>query len=182
MATETSVVKVVSIHLTGETAKPTAAAKGANVDLSLWGGTEIGSVDGGHDANLDEDSITMPFMVEDTVVMGPLDQTATDHIMNHNGAGEFEFTCYDQRETLMTLDSDISVTSNVGSASTTRTKRTVVIEINGFCMIYFPKCVVRVSEMTAGAAGDDGVARTKITVKPEATSGLPGGFSIDWFQ
>lgn len=177
MAEETSVIWKIGIHATPETAWPAAPAKGAHVTLSGW--TSFGGRDRGDAANLDEDSITQPWANNDATVQAPLSQAPSDHIMLQNGAQEWEFMVYDASENIFTLDSDWSISANQGGPSTTRTKRTVLIEVNGKADIYFPKCVVKVTEV-AGAVND--AVNAKIVVKPESTTSYPAGAKMRWYQ
>lgn len=183
MAAETSVIYQIGIHATASTALPTAPTKGSHIDLATANYVVIGGRGRSDDLDVDEDSITLPFVREDSKIQPYLSGAPTDHINRSAYADEFEFVCYDVSETLFNLDSDASVSSHVGDfGQTDYTKRTVAIEVNGLLAIYFPQCVVHVSQMVGGYGGDDGAVTATVKVKPEGTSSLPGGYSITWFQ
>lgn len=180
MADNTNVLYQIGIHATAETALPTLPDKFSN--MTLTGFTTFGGIDRGQDANLDEESVTVPFLREYSMVQGPLSQAASDHVLARAGATEWTFTAYDVDESVFTLDSNMSITTNTGTFTTTTTKRTVVIEINGLCSIYFPQCVVSVDQVESAVSGDDAAGTVQITVRPETTSSVVGGVRIDWFQ
>ena len=176
---ETSVIEKIGIHATAATAVPTLPDKDSGTPMTMTGFVTIGSRDKSHDADLNEDSLTVPFARDDAVVDPPLGLAAADHIQKKAGAIPFEFTCYDAAEALFALDSDISITTHVASMDTTRTKRAVLIEVAGKYVDYFPQCVVQVME---GSVGGGEAGTTKVLVSPEGTSTVPGGWQRHWYQ
>ena len=182
MATaETSIIYQIGIHATAETAIPTAPAKYAHINLSGAGFTVIGSRDRGDTADLDEDTLDLAFVRESVDIDPPLSLTAKDSILRKAGADSFEFVCYGGQEDLLALDSDISITSHVASFGTTRTKRAVIVEVNGLWVDYYPSCVITVKELPAGLT-EGGISRTKFSVRPLGTSTIGGGWQRKWFQ
>jgi len=180
MATaETSIIYQIGIHATAETTVPSLPNKYSHISLPGW--TVIGSRDRGDDADLDEDNVDIGLVREDVEINPPMALTAKDALLRKAGADSFEFVCYDGSEDLLELDSDISIAGNIASMSTTRTKRTVLIEVNGLWVDYFPNCVVRVSQMPTGIA-EGGISRTRFQVRPLGTSTIGGGWQRHWFQ
>jgi len=171
----------ISIHPTAETAKPSIPALGAHfASMTAW--TQFGSVARGDDADLDEDTVDFPLLDEWTMVKAPVSLAAQEHILKSVGATEFSFTAYDLSQAALQIASNVATATNTLTMTATTTKRTVLIEVNGLASLYFPKCVVTVGSIPFGISGDSAAARTTFTVKPEATSAIPGGVAIDFFQ
>lgn len=177
MAASTNVIYQIGIHATAETAIPTVPNKYSN--MTMTGYTVIGSIARGDSADLDEATVTNPFDREKTIIKPPLSLAISDAIVNTSGAGEFSFTCYDGNETLLTLDSNLTVTSHVGEFTTTTTKRAVIIEVNGLWVDYFPNCLVHVTQSVAGVKA---ATTTQFTVTPIGTTTVKGGWQRKWFQ
>ena len=175
----TNVIWKIGIHPTGGTAKPTIPALGSHVTMT--GFTTIGSVARGDDCDLDEESVEIPFMREYSLVKPPVALGAADHVLKSAGATDFSFTAYDISKSLLALDSNMATATNTTTFTTTTSKRTVMIEINGVQSYYFPQCIVQVDSVAAGISGDDAAAKTQVTIKPEGTSSIPGGVAIDNF-
>lgn len=182
MATaETSILYQIGIHTTAETSCPTVPARYSHMSLSGAGFTVIGSRDRGDDADLDEDTVNLAFSREDVDINPPLSLTAKDSMLRKAGADVFEFVAYGGNEELMELDSDMSVASHVVSFGTTRTKRTVIVEVNGHWVDYYPNCVVKVTQIPAGLT-EGGVGRTRFSVRPLGTSSIGGGWQRKYFS
>lgn len=133
----TNFIRRILIASSAEAAEPTAPAAGSNI-ASVSGWTAIGAIAKGDDADLDEDSVEIAFFDEVGEVMPPIAITRQDVVPFQNGVDSFEFVCYDASETLITLASDITVTSNAAQKTLTSVKRSVVIEVNGKHYDYFP--------------------------------------------
>lgn len=176
----TNVIWKIGIHPTGGTAKPTIPALGAHVTMT--GFTTIGSVARGDDCDLDEETVDMPFMREYSMVKPPVSLAAADHVLKSAGATDFSFTAYDISQDLLELDSNMASSTNTMTFTTTTTKRTVMIEINGYASMYFPQCVVQIDSLAGGISGDDAATKAQVTIKPEGTTSIPGGVAIDLFQ
>jgi hypothetical protein len=179
---ETSFINKIAIHATANTAVPTLAAKGANI--ATWTGfSEIGSAQRGDDGDLDEDSVAIGFLAENGEVRPPRSLTREDLLLFANGVDSFTFVVYDGSEALLALDSDIAQASNVSEKSGTRAKRTVIIEVNGLWIDYFPNCVVQVSQIAGSFVGDKkAVSKTTFTVYPCATTNQKGGWERHHYQ
>lgn len=176
---ETSVIHQIGIHATAETPVPSLPPKGSHIDLATAGFTVIGSRDAGADADIDEDSVEFPFTRTRVMVDPPGSQTAKDAIMRKNGVAPFEFVCYDASETLLELDSEISVAAHIGSMGTTTTKRAVIIEVSGLFVDYFPNCIIEIAGLPAGY---NAISKTKVRVTPLGTATIGGGWQRHWFS
>lgn len=182
MATaETSIIYQIGIHATAETSCPVTPAKYAHMALAGAGFTIIGSRDRGDDADLDEDTVDLGFVRENVDIDPPLSLTAKLSIMRKAGADSFEFVCYDGAEDLLELDSDITIAGNTAEMGTNRTNRTVVVEVNGHWVDYYPNCVVTVTQIPAGLT-EGGISRTRFQVRPLGTETIGGGWQRKWFQ
>jgi len=182
MAANTSVIYQIAVHMTGGTELPTPPAAGAHfADLSAawktFGNTGIGV----NDYALDEDSISDVFVSEEVLVRPPLGLGVEQVITTQNYAGPFTFTAYDIDEAVLALDSNTDLTSHVLTADAETALRTVLIEVSGVAALYFPSCHVFVTPTGMGV-GDDGVSKAQIRVTPLATTAVPGGCEITWFQ
>lgn len=176
----TNLIWKIGIHPTANTAKPTIPAQGAHVTMT--GFTTIGSVTRGDNLDLDEESVTLPFAREYSMVKPSVSLAAHDHILKSAGATDWSFTTYDISQALLVLDSNIASSTNTMTFTATTTKRTVMLEVNGYASMYFPQCVVSVEQIAGGIAGDDAAMKAQVTIRPEATSSIPGGVAIDLFQ
>lgn len=182
---EVSVINQIAIHATAETAAPTLPSKGTSISqatMSTAGFETIGSAQlntddidlGGDAVNI---TISSVYAKED-----PARSVAPTgaHLIKRR-VEPFTFVCDDAREALLTLDSNITVASNRAQLGTTSTRRTVIIEVAGLWIDYFPSCILEVSQLGAGF-GEDGVAQTQFNVEPIGTSTYKGGWYREWYQ
>ena len=176
----TNLIWKIGIHTTPNTSKPTIPNLGSH--LTLTGYTEIGSVARGDDLDLNDESVDLPFMREFSMIKAPVTLAAQDHILKSAGATDWSFGVYDFSEALYALDSNTSISSNTMDFTMTTTKRTVMLEVNGYASFYFPQCIVEIGGAKGANAGDDAAMTTQVTIKPEGTASVPGGMQIDWFQ
>jgi hypothetical protein len=93
---------------------------------------------------------------------------------------DLEIKLYDISEGLLTLGSDISVTSNVATWAAALTARTVGIEIHNTAMYYFPKSMIRFTNVEMGSV-EGQVARATMMITPMNVSGKPGGWNLEWY-
>lgn len=184
---ETSLANVIAIHATASTAHPTIPAKGTNITQAAWntlGFSTIGKVTGiGNDIDLGDSTFKFPDLVKETeVIRAPRGDAPEDHIVLSHRAEAFEFKCYGMPEALWALDSNASITSNVFTTTPTTTNRTVAVEYGGgLGLVYYPQCLVSILGVEGGF-GSGGVAEATVRVEPEATSSLPAGFDLEWYQ
>lgn len=176
---ETSFVNRIAFHATPETTAPTAPAKGSNI-ASLSGWTVIGSIQAGHDADLDADGVEITFFDEKGEVMPPRSLTREEVLNFRNGVDTITFTAYDGSEALLALGSSLTPTTNITEAVQATTYRTMVVEVNGLWFDYFPRCEVTVTSVPAGYTGEP--AKTVFTVRPTATSTIKGGWQRHHYQ
>lgn len=163
-----------------ETAKPTAPSAGSNI-ADITGYTAIGSVARGDDGDLDADSVDIVFHDEYGNVMPPVSMAKADSVPMQNGVDSFSFVAYDISQTVQALASDMTFSSNVGTKTLNTTKRTVIIEINGVGMYYFPNVELRLSGGTAGIAAD-GQGKTNFYADVCKGATLAAGYSFTEYQ
>lgn len=178
----TNLLWQIGIHATAGTSKPSIPNLGSHVDLSSDGFTVLGSVARGDDGDLDEESVTLPLLSEFATIAPPVSGAAHDHIATRIGADNWEFTAYDVSQDVHELDSNISAATNTLTYTMTTTKRTVMLEINGYASLYFPQCVVKMTSIPINIAGDDAAAKTVFQIMPEDDGTITGGVAIDYFQ
>jgi len=181
----TSIVSRIGIHATAETALPTLpAAPGSNVAVASWSSAGFETINSRnlHSDDYDTDIETFQWNVEEHVheTVAPISDGVDDVILLGRRLEDLEIKLYDIDEGLLTLGSDISVTSNVATWASTFTNRTVGIEINNTAMFQFPKSVIRFTNIEMGP--DEGqVARATMMIKPLNVSGKPGGWDLEWY-
>lgn len=172
------------VVFTAGTALPTLANLGSNTDFSsMAGAVTIGSMGlQSDDADLDEDSVTLAFPDDSLIpVQPPRALGVQDHAYKGKRVQPFEFVCYGGGEVLTAIASDMTIASHVATPATSLTRKGVIIEVAGRWADYFPQCVLELVELTQGT-GEDGVARAKFRVSPEATTTLPSGWSRNFYQ
>lgn len=182
----TSVVHRISVHPTAETSPPSAPALNANLaaaTLIAAGWTTIGSKDRGDDCDIDSDKVTVNFMKEGTKILPPGSLTARKSINRHAGASDLAFVAYDVAEDIISLDSNMDVTSHNAEFTTTQTERAVLIEYDGLKWQYFPKVVLNITKSEGGfGPGDDAVAKASFTGDVLGTDTYPGGVNEYFYQ
>ena len=182
MATN-SVIRCIAIHATGGTAVPTLPAQGANINWTTAGATFIGTMaDAGAGIALKEDSVTRGFERVYSEVKSPTGGAPEDHIVSRISALPFEFVAWSARDDLLALDSNFSTAANVTDSTYTTTKRAVFVEINGQGLMYYPQCIVAVTQAEGAVAGDDGANAYTVQVMPTATTAQPMGVEFHEYQ
>jgi len=182
MATN-SVVRCVAIHATGGTAMPSLAAQGANINWTGAGFTFIGTLaDTEANISLKEDSITRGFDRIYAPVQSPTGGAPDDHIVSRVSALPFEFTAWTARDDLLALDSNLTMATNVTDSTYTTTKRTVAVEINGQGTMYYPQCIVAITQAEGAVAGDDAANVYTVSIMPTATTLQPMGCEFHEYQ
>jgi hypothetical protein len=181
----TSIVSRIGIHSTAETALPTLpSSAGTNVTVSAWGSAGFLTVNSVnlHSDDFDIDEDTWNWSVEERVheTSAPISDGVDDAILLGRKLNDIEIKLYDISETLLTKASDIAVASNVATWASSFTNRSVGIEINKTAMFFFPKSVVRFTDIEMGAV-EGQVARATMMIKPLNVSGKPGGWNLEWY-
>lgn len=181
----TSIVSRVAIHDTAETALPTRpASPGSNILVSAWSSASFKTINSNnlHSDDYDTDIETFQWNVEEHMheTIAPISNGVDEVILLGRRLEDLEIKLYDISETLLGLGSDMDITSNVATWASTYTNRTVAIEINNTAIFSFPKSVIRFTNIEMGP--DEGqVARATMMIKPLNVSGLPGGWSLEWY-
>lgn len=174
----TSLVNRVAIHATASTSLPTLPAAGSNIAKSAWttaGFETLGSRDHGSDNyDLDENAFTMTREDVWHETRAPFSDGVDEAILVSRRYTDIEITLYDIDTSLLQLGSDITVTSDAHTLTSTVTNRTVAVEINGIGIHEFPNCLVTFSNIEMGK-GDNQVARATMMIKPLNASGYPAG-------
>lgn len=175
----TNFINRIAFNLTPETACPVLPAQGSNIaDLSGW--VVFGAKAAGADADLAGEDVEFSFM-EEYGEIRPARSLTRDEIVNFaNGVDEISFTAYDGSEDCLSVASSLTTAAHITQATTTTTYRTMLIEVNGLWVDYFPKCDVRVTTATGGYVGDPAVL--EFTVRPCGTSTIPGGWTRNYYQ
>lgn len=183
----TNLIHAIYIHGTAGTAIPTLPALNANYAQSVvsaagWesiGSTLLQGADFGHDADLDSDTIEMGLEPVYEIIEAPRSLGPEDHIALRVPPKAFEFVCYDLRENIWALSSNITVSVHVARQKGATTKRAVMVEYEKLAVVWYPQCVVQCANESAGFA-DDGVGRLTVQVMPESTTAVPGGWRRYW--
>lgn len=175
----TSLVNRVAIHATASTSLPTAPSAGSSIAKSAWtsaGFETVGSRDHGSD-NYDLDESAFNWNVEEVwhETKAPFSDGVDEVILLSRKVVDIEVQLYDIEDSLLQLASDISVSTNTHTWTSTVTNRTVAIEIVGIGIWEFPNALVRFTNVEMGK-GDNQVARATMMIKPINASGYPGGF------
>lgn len=163
----TSIIHRISVHPSAGAALPTLPALGSNyvaATLQSAGWTTIGSVDLGDDCNLDSESVEQTPLFEATEILPPGSLARNDTIVRHNGIDEITFTAYDVSQDCVELES----TTTADGVEVTRgrdvTYRSVLVEIMGLRVDYYPRVLLRISAEPGGyGPGDDAVNKTEFT-------------------
>ena len=182
-----SVLHGIAIHATANTALPTLAAQGANID---WTSTTpdftfIGTMaDTVSQLALKEDSVTRGFDRVYSEIKSPTGGAPEDYIVSRISALPFEFTVWSGRDTLLALDSnfDTGAETFITDSTYTTTKRTVCVEINGQGVMYYPQCVVAITQAEGAVAGDDAANVYTVQILPESTTNQPMGVEFHEYQ
>lgn len=175
----TSLVNRLAIHPTASTSLPTLPAAGSSIAKASWtsaGFETIGSREYGSD-NYDLDENAFNWNVEELwhETRAPFSDGIDEIILLNRKLVDIEVALYDIDTSLLQLSSDISVTSEVHTWTSTVTKRTVAIEVVGIGIFEFPNALVRFTNVEMGK-GDNQVARATMMIKPINASGYPGGW------
>jgi len=160
---ETSVVNKIAIATAAEAAHPTIPAKGSNV--ASWGSwVTIGSIGQfTDDADLDDSAVKQSEKRNDYTIHPPLSMEPENGGVINEYVDSIAFICYDASEALLTLDSNMSMVSHVGSRTATNTRRSVCVEINGRRLDYYPNCDV---EMVTEPGSIKEPMKTSVTIRP----------------
>ena len=181
---DNSVVRCIAIHPTAGTAMETLPNQGSNVDWSTTAGwTFIGTMaDTEADQCLKEDTLTRGFERLYSPIQCDTGGAPEDHVIKRIAALPFEALVYNARDDLLALDSNLSTTGSVTGGVYTTSKRTVAVEINGQGTVYYPQCIVAMTEMTGAVSGDDAGNVWKLEIMPEGTTTIPAGFQYHEYQ
>lgn len=178
-----ALINVIAVHPSAGETPPVDPGAGENVES--WAGyVTIGSEHlRTHDANLDQDSITLEIEPGMSPIRPPLALGAVGWTYEGSYMIPWEFTCFDISEELLSLGSNIeSDSANISQLAAAATKRTVIVEYNGFKQLVIPEAYLMYTGETVGVSGEGGVARTKFTVFAEATAVYKGGFYNKFYQ
>jgi len=184
MATN-SVIHGIAINTTPNTAMPTLPNQGSNADWTastpdfVFIGTMADAVAG---IALQEDSVTRGFDRVYAPVQSPTGGAPDDYVVSRVSALPFEFTVWTARTDLLLLDSNLSAAGSITDSTYTTIKRTVCVEINGQGTMYYPQCVVAVTQAEGAVAGDDAANVFTVNVMPEATTNQPMGVEYHEYQ
>lgn len=182
---ETNIINRIAIHATAETAPPTLASKGSNITQSAWStaGFETfgGRVGFSDDLDLDQESVGIVMDRQISFVDPPRGMGYQDAIPTKNRITEVTFQCYDGSEALLTLDSDMSVASNVAELALTGTKRTLCIEVNGLWVDYFGTVLLQVTDLPGGAIAGEGVQKTMVRATVLGGTAADGGLERRYY-
>lgn len=175
----TNYVNRIAVHANAEQAVPTLPALGSNIaDLSGW--VIIGSRHAGADVDLAGEDIAASFLDEKGEVRAPRSLCREEVVNFANGIDELSFTCYDGAEALLALGSSLTTTSHVTEAVSTVSYRTVLVEVNGVWVDYYPKCTIDITSSGGGYVGDPVV--TEVMVRPCGTATVRGGWQRHYYQ
>lgn len=177
---ETSVINKIAIHATEETPRPALPAKGSNMTFSA-GWVEMGSLQAGADVDLASDNVSISMDRKLAEIDPTRSLTVEELVLIKNRLANITVTLYDMSEALYAILSDMSVTSNAAQPAAQIAYRTVIVEINGRLIDYFPRCGIFLDSSEAGY-GEDGVGTTGIIIIPTATSTYKGGWKREWYQ
>lgn len=176
--TETGLINAIGLHMTPDTAAPARPNKGNNMDMASAGFITIGTEARGDDMYLDEDSVTLPWETEDVNVDPPVSDGVEDHLSTKVKTADWEFILWNTPFSIWSYDSNKTVDASelsIVNQLTNVVKRTVILEVTGLYIDYFPRCKVNIVEAAAGINQQSGLAKHKVIIKPEK-----GSAGFDW--
>jgi hypothetical protein len=181
MSVETSIISRIAIHATAESALPTLPSAGTNITQAAWstaGFDTLGSRNfRSDDYDFGEESFSLG-AVEERIhkTQAPLSFGTDDLILLGRKNEDFELTVYDMDVSLLAFASDLTITSNVMSHANTFTARSLAFEVHKQGIFYFPKSMIRLSNIDAGMV-EDQVATATFVVTPLSTS----TYAMGWY-
>jgi len=177
----TGTIRKIVFAPASEVAKPTLPALGSNIDwdaiVATWPYV-LGKLEDGDLGDLDEDTIEITPRHESILIDPPLAQNTEDEIIFKNGIELVTFTVYSFNNNLLGLSSTASHASGVVEEGLTITHRTMVIEVTGIGIHYFPKVRVKVAGMPGGVKE---LSKINFECPVRKTTSIPSGYQFKAF-
>lgn len=175
----------VCVHQTAGTAHPAIGGVGTNIAQATWSGDGFDTIGSkqldSDDHDFDSEAIDLVLASISTPIRAPRDLAPQGYRYEGGTLEDFEFSCFGFPEALVALSSNMTIASNAARPATSRTKRTLVIEINGHGLLYMPQAYMDVQGIPMGYIGED-VMKATFRVQLETDDTLVGGFDYEWRQ
>jgi hypothetical protein len=135
--------------------------------LQAAGWFTVGSIQKGDSGDIDSESVEVTPFQEGVSINPPGSQTRQGFIMRKSGVDEVTFTCYDVDSGIFALDSTVAETaegSGIYEQQGTQAYRSMLIEVGGLYLDWYPRVLLTITSDTAGyGPGDDAVAKLGFT-------------------
>lgn len=183
MGLESKHIHLVAFHGTAGTAHPSIGGIGTNIAQATWssagfetmGSQQLDSCD--HD--LDAEALDLVLASVLSPIRAPRSGAPDDHRYEGGTLEPFALQAFGMPEALIALSSNMTVGSNIAQPSTSTTKRTVVIELNGYGLLYMPQVELMLTGLPMGYLGEDS-AKAVFTVNIETDNTYKFGWHFTY--